>query len=226
MYLNQQSDNIASLAEALAKAQGAMEPAVFNKTVTFSGRSYRYADLASVIEAVRKPLAANGLAIVQGTEIRDNGMVLVTKLLHASGQWVASEYPLPIAARPQELGAAMTYAKRYSITSLICIAADEDDDAESAQTAGQKASVPASKIKPQTVKAPENPHVIAEPDDAKWVSLFAAAIRAAKSAAEINEWQTVEATRLDKIEIERPKTYTRIMTGIEDARQELLARVD
>ena len=191
-----QTENTNELAAALAKAQGAMEAAKFNKVVNFSGRSYKYADLAAVIEAIRKPLADNGLALTQTTEIREGGFVLVTTLRHSSGQWLASEYPLPLAAKPQDLGSAMTYAKRYSITSLICIAADEDDDAGAAQENGQTNSKPAPKslktiqldppVNPETGEV--SPHTIVEADPMKWNALFVSAIKAAKSDAEIKAW--------------------------------------
>jgi hypothetical protein len=121
------SEQIDELAAALAKAQGAMENAIMNR-VNPHFKS-RYADLAAVFDAARKPLSANGLAVVQ--TIGDG--VLHTRLLHTSGQWIASEHPLPLSGRPQEIGSALTYARRYSLSALIGIAADEDDDANAAQ---------------------------------------------------------------------------------------------
>ena len=91
----------------------------------------KYADLAAIFDAARKPLSANGLAI---TQTIGNG-VLHTRLLHTSGQWIASEHPLPMSGRPQEIGSALTYARRYSLSALIGIAADEDDDATAAEKA-------------------------------------------------------------------------------------------
>jgi len=221
-----QTENTNELAAALAKAQGAMEAAKFNKVVNFSGRSYKYADLAAVIEAIRKPLADNGLALTQTTEIREGGFVLVTTLRHSSGQWLASEYPLPLAAKPQDLGSAMTYAKRYSITSLICIAADEDDDAGAAQENGQTASTPAPR--PVQVEPPVNPetgevspHLIVEHSNMKFGSLFVAAIKAAKSDAEIKAWIEVNELRLQVVAQNDPKIYDRINTNIEVASDKL-----
>ena len=121
------SEQISELAAALAKAQGAMENAIMNRTNPHF--KTKYADLAAVLNAARKPLSANGLAIVQ--TIGDG--VLHTRLLHTSGQWIASEHPLPMSGRPQEIGSALTYARRYSLSALIGIAADEDDDANAAQ---------------------------------------------------------------------------------------------
>ena len=128
-------DSLASLASSLAKAQGAMANAAMNR-VNPHFKS-RYADLASVLDAIRKPLSDNGLCITQTIEIREKGMVLRTILLHSSGQSIASEYPLPSTARPQEMGSALTYARRYSISALVCNAADEDDDANAAETSRQ-----------------------------------------------------------------------------------------
>ena len=121
------SEQIDELAAALAAAQGMMDNAVMNR-INPHFKS-RYADLAAIFTAARKPLSANGLAIVQ--TIGDG--VLHTRLLHTSGQWIASEHPLPMSGRPQEIGSALTYARRYSLSALIGIAADEDDDANGAE---------------------------------------------------------------------------------------------
>jgi hypothetical protein len=126
------SEQISELAAALAAAQGMMENAVMNR-VNPHFKS-KYADLAAIFDAARKPLSANGLAIVQ--TIGDG--VLHTRLLHTSGQWIASEHPLPMSGRPQEIGSALTYARRYSLSALIGIAADEDDDANVANRSNGK----------------------------------------------------------------------------------------
>lgn len=145
-----QSEQINELAKALSVAQGAMKAATFNKINPHFKN--RYADLAAVVDAIRRPLADNGLSYTQTTEIREGGFVLVTTLRHSSGQWVASEYPLPSAAKPQELGSALTYARRYSLSAIACIAADEDDDAEGAEKGGQTASTPQPRINPHVTR--------------------------------------------------------------------------
>ena len=126
------SEQISELAAALAVAQGMMENAIMNRTNPHF--KTKYADLAAVLNAARKPLSANGLAVVQ--TIGDG--VLHTRLLHTSGQWIASEHPLPMSGRPQEIGSALTYARRYSLSALIGIAADEDDDANVANRSNGK----------------------------------------------------------------------------------------
>jgi hypothetical protein len=218
-----QSENTADLAACLAKAQAAMKAATFNKTNPHFKN--KYADLAAVLDAIRKPLADNGLSVTQTTEIRDGGgFVLVTTLRHASGQWVASEYPLPIAAKPQELGSALTYARRYSLSAIACIAADEDDDAEGARTSGQTASVPkASPIKPEKIEPPVDPetgeitpHPITAKDEMAWGGLFVAAIGTARDLAEVDGWLADNAEALSRLESAAPKVHARVMARVEE----------
>jgi hypothetical protein len=130
-----QSENINELAAALAKAQGSMKAAAFNKTNTHFKN--KYADLTAIIDAVRKPLNENGLAFTQSPEMHDGIFCLVTRLLHSSGQWTSGEYPLPANGTPQQFGSALTYAKRYSLAAMVGISADDDDDAEAARKDGQ-----------------------------------------------------------------------------------------
>jgi hypothetical protein len=130
------SEQVTEIAAALAKAQGAIANATLNR-INPHFKS-RYADLAAVRDAVRGPLSDNGLALTQTTEIRDGALILVTTLHHSSGQWIASEYPLPAAGRPQEMGSALTYARRYTMSAMLGIAADEDDDANAAESAHKK----------------------------------------------------------------------------------------
>lgn len=139
-----ESDAVDALAAALAKAQAAFGDVTKDKTGKVQGEgkggryeySYKYADLAAVLDAVRKPLADNQLALVQRPIPALGGLVLETRLIHSSGQWIGSVYPLPDpTGRPQEMGSALTYARRYSLTALLGVAPDEDDDAAAAEDA-------------------------------------------------------------------------------------------
>jgi hypothetical protein len=139
-----QSEATDKLVAALVDAQKDIGPARFNAENTFfkkDNKPTRYANLVAVLEAV-KPITGHGLALTQTMEARGGFFVLVTTLRHTSGQWIASEYPLPQVAKPQELASAITYARRYSISCIACIAADEDDDANAAQQGGQVAQMP------------------------------------------------------------------------------------
>jgi hypothetical protein len=137
------SDEIKELVGALAKAQGVMKPAVFNKMNPHF--KSRYADFSSCMDACRAPLSENGLAIIQSCETTDGKLNLITMLAHSSGQWMKSEFPI-ISNKmdSQGIGSAMTYAKRYSLCGMIGIVADEDgdDDGESAVGRGKKEEKP------------------------------------------------------------------------------------
>lgn len=126
------SEQINELATALAKAQFGMKNAMLNKTNPHF--KSRYADLAAIRDAVIPELSMNGIAAIQGTHfITDMLMVLSTRLLHSSGQWIESEYPIVLDPnKPQVMGSALTYARRYSLAAICGIAAEEDDDANAA----------------------------------------------------------------------------------------------
>jgi hypothetical protein len=130
------SDTIGKLSEALAKAQGEMESATFNR-VNPHFKS-KYADLASCRAAVTPALSRNGLAVTQVTQLIVDAdvlrLVLVTRLTHTSGEWIESAYPLPYAPdRPQVMGSALTYARRYALSAITGIASEEDDDGNEAE---------------------------------------------------------------------------------------------
>lgn len=218
-----QSEQTNELNGALAKAQAAMKAAPFDKSNPHFKN--KYASLASVIDTLRKPLSDSGLSYTQTTEIRDGGFVLVTTLRHSSGQWIASEYPLPVAAKPQELGSALTYARRYSLSAIACIAADEDDDAEGARQNGQTSSAPPAKngspIKPQAVQPPVDPetgevspHQITAKDEMAWGALFVAAVNVARDQAEIDGWLRENESGLSALEGAAPKVHARVMERV------------
>lgn len=128
-----QSQEIAELAKALCSAQAGMSMAKVDATNPHFKN--KYATLSSVLETIRKPLADNGLAISQMVICNPDGTrVLRTMLIHVSGQWLMGEYPLPSTATPQQMGSALTYARRYSLSAIICNAVDDDDDANTAET--------------------------------------------------------------------------------------------
>ena len=123
-----------TLAAALAAAQAAMPAIVKDRVAKIGpGREYRYADLATILATVRPVLGAHGLALTQRTQIRGEAIVLLTELRHSSGEVLDSEYPVAaIGIKHQDMGGALTYARRYALCGLVGIAADEDDDGASA----------------------------------------------------------------------------------------------
>jgi hypothetical protein len=135
------SESVAALASALAKAQAELVNPEKSLTASIrtgrpgeGERSFRYAPLSSGLDIVRKTLGQHEIATVQTTAIDQiAGMVnLTTTLAHASGEWIASDWPVcPIAetANPQRMGAALTYARRYALFTLVGIAGEDDLDA-------------------------------------------------------------------------------------------------
>lgn len=124
------SEQINELASALNKAQAEMGGAVKDSSNPFF--KSKYADLASVIEACKEELTKHGLSISQLVTSDEQGKSYVeTVLLHSSGQWIASKMLLHLAKTDmQGLGSAISYARRYSLQSILNIPA-VDDDAES-----------------------------------------------------------------------------------------------
>jgi ERF superfamily len=140
------SDSVAALAAALAKAQSELVNPEKSLTATIRAaapgaaeRSFRYAPLSSGLDIIRKTLGQHEIATIQTTAIdQTSGLVnLTTMLAHTSGQWIASDWPVcPIAemASPQRMGAALTYARRYALFTLVGIAGEDDLDAPDLNT--------------------------------------------------------------------------------------------
>jgi hypothetical protein len=139
--MQRSSPSIAALATALAKAQieltnpekslvGAIEP----QRGQGGARQFRYAPLSSGLEIVRKTLGQHEIATVQTTAVdQAAGIVnLTTMLAHSSGEWIASDWPvcsIVETERPHRMGAALTYARRYALFTLVGIAGEDDLDA-------------------------------------------------------------------------------------------------
>ena len=132
---------IGAIATALAKAQGELTNPEKSLTATIrspfpreESRTFRYASLASGLEIVRKCLSQHEIATVQTTAIdAEAGLIrLTTVLAHSSGEWMSSDWPVcPVAetAAPHRMGAALTYARRYALFTLVGIAGEDDLDA-------------------------------------------------------------------------------------------------
>jgi hypothetical protein len=126
---------------AFIKAQGNFAPAL--KSATNPHFKSKYVALDGVIDAVAAPLRDQGIAIVQMTDVEDARTILVTRLIHASGEWIGSRYPVhPVKADPQGEGSALTYARRYALMALVGIA-PEDDDGNAAVKGVEKAAAAA-----------------------------------------------------------------------------------
>lgn len=142
----QSSDAVHLLAGALAKAQGAFPTIPRDKEVKVTTRdrqtravtgsyTYKYAPLETILEKTRKALSENGLCLIQ-TIVQVGGgrtsEVVRTLLVHSSGQWIAGDVPMFAGTgdnQAQAHASGQTYSRRYGVTMLLCVAADEDSDA-------------------------------------------------------------------------------------------------
>jgi hypothetical protein len=137
--MRRSSESIAKLAAALAKAQGELINPEKSLTATIKAdggarQTFRYAPLSSGLQIVRKTLGKHEIAVVQTTSTDPAAEMinLTTTLAHASGEWIASEWPvcaLSETSAPHRLGAALTYARRYALFTLVGIAGEDDMDA-------------------------------------------------------------------------------------------------
>lgn len=155
------SDQINELAQAMAKSQGEFKEIKKTKTAIVRGEtktgkayeySYDYADLSVILQAVTPALAKNGLFLTQGTNAERS--MLITKIIHSSGQWIETEYP--IISKGQDMqgeGAGFTFARRYAINGILGISSEADTDGEHQRPSDnierkpQKLKEPAKEIK-------------------------------------------------------------------------------
>lgn len=121
------SNSIAQLAAALAKAQGQLEGA--KKDSTNPHFKSRYADLASVVDAIKAAFPPNGLSYAQTIVTTEHGVGVETILMHESGEWIGGDaFSIPVnKADAQGFGSALTYARRYSLSAIAGVKADDDD---------------------------------------------------------------------------------------------------
>jgi ERF superfamily len=142
------SEDITKIAPALARFQSQICPVPKDT----QGYGYKYADLATIWEAIRGQMGANDLTITQVFEIEGELVTLRTMLIHTSGQWISSCICMDIRQKIQDVGKAITYLRRYSLSAILGITAEEDDDGKSANDLG---APPAKPKPPVPVKKPE-----------------------------------------------------------------------
>src|SRR5271167_4174520 len=139
--MHRSSDTIGNISGALAKAQAqltnpekSLVAIIRSPFPREADRTFRYAPLSSGLDIVRKSLGRHEIATIQATEIdKEAGLLcLMTVLAHSSGEWISSEWPvcqLSDIASAQRMGAALTYARRYALFTLVGIAGEDDLDA-------------------------------------------------------------------------------------------------
>jgi hypothetical protein len=143
----ERSEQINELAKALSLAQGEIKPAVKDAVNPFF--KSKYADLAAVWDACRGPLVKAGLAISQHPTTEGNVVTIETIVMHTSGQWMASKLSMTAKENtPQGLGGVISYARRYSLSSIMGISSEEELDGN-VNGNGQAEAKPKPLAKPQ-----------------------------------------------------------------------------
>jgi len=135
-----QSEQINEIAAAMAEVQAEISPAI--KSSENPHLRNRYADINSVYSAIREVLPKHGLAVIQTMLPTDGSRAHVrTMLAHKSGQWLAGEIVMPLDRQggTQGMGSAITYARRYSLSAIVGVVTEEDDDGNAAQGRNSKA---------------------------------------------------------------------------------------
>jgi hypothetical protein len=148
------SDSIVNIVKALAEASAKIVAPTKDTTGQVGNKPYKYADLAAVRASYQKPLAEQGILVIHALTPVDGHVVLATTLQHTSGEWIASEVPMSTGLKPQDFGSALTYYRRYNITALLDLAAEDDDgkaaqDASSKPAAAPQATIPPAPAQPQ-----------------------------------------------------------------------------
>ena len=143
-----QSESIKNLAAAMAAAQSEMGAAIKGASNPFF--KSKYADLGSVIQAVKTPFAAHGLSYVQFPVSGESSVGVTTRLMHSSGEWLEQDYFIPLGKMDaQAAGSAITYARRYALQSIAGIPAEDDDGNAATQAAPKLQAVPKTVTKAQ-----------------------------------------------------------------------------
>lgn len=200
------SDQIDAIAAALAKAQAEIKnPTKDSINPHFKSR---YVDLASGLEAVRATLSKNGIAVIQSTTVENLFITLETRLAHSSGQWISCTYPvIQFPAKQQEIGSAITYARRYSLFGLVGIAGDDDDDGNEAS---KRDTAPPAKQPPKpTIGLPESKAVY---------DALAQSLMMAQTVLEADQWMSDNLEAINGLHDDHKAMLRR---SIKDIRQSL-----
>lgn len=157
---NQDAGSLAALYAALAKAQAGFTAIHKDRDGQSGNQKFKYANLAQLIEATRPALTSNGLALFQLISTNDDGRhVISTTLAHDSGAAVVTSVVVANANfdRIQDYGKVVTYMRRYAYSAILCLAADDEEDADSMPLEGAEPNRPAAKEPPQPAGKPDYP---------------------------------------------------------------------
>jgi hypothetical protein len=209
-----QSEQVNEIAAALAVAQGKIKSALKgNLNPHFKSK---YADLAAVKEACGDALSANGIAVVQAHGFEGDRFILTTRLIHKSGQWLESQYLIkPVKDDPQGYASATTYARRISLSSMVGVVADEDDDGNAASQRGS--------YEPPARQAPREDATMAKAKS--YVDDAITAIGTLTDAASLSAWTEANKAKLDRLREVYDEGAKQVDGAVFEQRKHLMRKV-
>lgn len=218
------SPGTAALDAQLAKAQGAFKAAIKDK-VNPHFRS-KYADLASVWEACREALSANGVSVTQWPIHSDDGRMHLITRLAAGGEWMKAHFSIPVSKQDAHgYGSAITYLKRFALAAALGIASDDDDDGNAAVAKGATATDPiqAAREEIEAERGPSQNQYRADraAKAAKWTDAALATVGKLPTEKAIGDWWDANESALTKLETEHPALHERLVTAIDKRRDEV-----
>ena len=188
------SETVGEIAVALAAAQSLLKNPPRNKVNNHFGN--KYVDLVDGLDAIRNVFSAHQLAFIQGTHVDNGVMILDTIILHSSGEWISSTYPVCSLDKPQTMGSALTYARRYAAFSMAGFSGEDDDD-------GNAANATTEPLK-KAHKAPEMPKQTITPgllpeDSSKALEMLKHAIKGCTTKAELADFNKENSQTIGRL---------------------------
>lgn len=189
-----------TFAAAFVKLQSDIRPAI--KDANNPAFRSKYADLGAVWEAIKEPLSRHGFSVIQSPDFDGDSMWLRTTVLHVSGERIEGRYPLrPVKQDPQGYGSALTYARRYSLSAMLGVISEEDDDGNSASGRGSNGS-PAPP--PTQRDAIHNSPTMAKDPDIEdgvrnWCDKEKHFLNNCITVGDVTQWQELRANELDRL---------------------------
>ena len=199
------SETIGQLALALSKFQGTVPSIPKNRTATIPGKDgkqgykYKYADLSDIIDICTPVLSEHGLSVMNIVGGDGENVFVKAVLLHESGEWIESDsLPLPAGRTPQTAGSSITYARRYTLGSLLGVAADEDDDGSAATHSADAGKN--NRVAKAPSKEPAKPRAAAKPlYDAIAAAIERGADEAAVKKEVVRQWGMPDELSIEQI---------------------------
>lgn len=212
------SEDADKIYEALALSQGEFAPIAKNKPGHHANS--RYAELSTVLAAIRPALSKYGIAFMQFPGVKDGRVTLVTRLGHKSGQWIEDEMNLkPQSDTPQHIGASITYARRYSACAILGVDGEEDDDNHDATNG------PATKAAKAAAEQEAQASAVLAQREAEYKAKFDAAFIAKLTELKVEQkvWRDVYE-RLCKLGLPMDQTISRIQDVLDTMERERMAK--